>query len=89
MTKAEARRRLAKLPGWKLSGKALRRDLVLEDFLSAVGLIRKIAAKAEKLGHHPDLHLTGYRKLKIVLTTHDSGGLSPLDFKLAAAIDKL
>ena len=89
MTKVEARRRLAKLPGWKLSGKSLRRDLILEDFLSAVALIRKIAVRAEQLGHHPDLHLTGYRKLRIVLTTHDAGGLSPLDFKLAAEIDKL
>lgn len=91
MTKAEARRRLAKLPGWTLApnGKSIRRDLVLENFLAAVALIRKIAARAEKLGHHPDLHLTGYRKLKIVLSTHDAGGLSPLDFKLAAEVSPL
>jgi 4a-hydroxytetrahydrobiopterin dehydratase len=91
MTKAEARRRLLKLPGWSLApnGKSIRRELVLKDFLSAVALIRRIAPRAEALNHHPDLHLTGYRKLKVVLSTHDAGGLSPKDFRLAAEIDAL
>ena len=91
MTKTEARRRLAKLPGWFLApnGKSIRRDVALKDFLAAVALIRRIAARAEKLGHHPDLHLTGYRKLKIVLSTHDAGGLTFKDFRLAARINVL
>jgi hypothetical protein len=46
-----------------------------------------VAAEAE--GHHPDLHLTGYRHLKIELTTHAIGGLSDNDFILAAKIDAL
>jgi 4a-hydroxytetrahydrobiopterin dehydratase len=88
MTKADARRRLAKLPGWSLApnGKSIRREFVLKDFLAAVAFIRRIAVRAEKAGHHPDLHLTGYRKLKVVLSTHDAGGLSLKDFRLAAEI---
>ncbi|HXT01169.1 MAG TPA: 4a-hydroxytetrahydrobiopterin dehydratase [Elusimicrobiota bacterium] len=91
MTKAEARRRLAKLPDWTLApnGKSIRRELVLKDFLAAVALIRRVATVAEAAGHHPDLHLTGYRKLKIVISTHEAGGLSPKDFRLAAEIDEL
>lgn len=91
MTKAEARRRLAKCPGWTLApnGKSIRRVFILKNFLAAVALVRRIAVRAEKAGHHPDLHLTGYRKLKIVLSTHDAGGLSPKDFRLAAEIDAL
>jgi 4a-hydroxytetrahydrobiopterin dehydratase len=91
MTKTEARRRLLRLPWWSLApnGKSIRREFLLRDFLAGVALIRRIAARAEALNHHPDLHLTGYRKLKVVLSTHDAGGLSPLDFRLAAEIDAL
>jgi 4a-hydroxytetrahydrobiopterin dehydratase len=91
MTRAEAQKRLRRLPGWKLSPnrKAIRRDYVLKDFVAAVELIRRIAVRAEKAGHHPDLHLTGYRKLKVVLSTHDSGGLTLKDFRLAAEIEGL
>ena len=91
MKEAEALARLRRLPGWTLApnGKSIRRDYVLKDFLSVVELIRRIARRAEAMGHHPDLHLTGYRKLKVVLSTHDAGGLSLKDFRLAILIDEL
>jgi 4a-hydroxytetrahydrobiopterin dehydratase len=89
--KAEALSRLRELPGWTLApnGKSIRRDYVLKDFLAAVALIRRIAPLAQAMDHHPDLHLTGYRKLKVVLSTHDSGGLGLKDFRLAKRIDAL
>jgi 4a-hydroxytetrahydrobiopterin dehydratase len=59
----------------------------MKDFLAAVDLIKRIAPRAQKMDHHPDLHLTGYRKLKVVLSTHDAGGLSLKDFRLAAIIE--
>lgn len=79
------------LPGWRISedGKSLRRELVMRDFLAAVELIGKVAAVAEAEDHHPDLHLTGYRKLAVELSTHSIGGLSENDFILAAKIEKL
>ncbi|HEX4047303.1 MAG TPA: 4a-hydroxytetrahydrobiopterin dehydratase [Elusimicrobiota bacterium] len=91
MRKAEALARLRALPGWALAGggKAIRRDYRLKDFLAAVSLIRRIAPLAQAMDHHPDLHLTGYRELKVVLTTHDAGGLTLLDFRLAAKIEAL
>ena len=51
--------------------------------------VNRIAEIAESDGHHPDLHITGYRKLKIDLTTHAIGGLSENDFILAAKIDQV
>jgi 4a-hydroxytetrahydrobiopterin dehydratase len=91
VTKVEARKRLAKLPGWSLApnGKSIRRDYELKDFLAAVALIRRIAVRAQAADHHPDLHLTGYRRLKVVLSTHSAGGLTVKDFRLAAEIDAL
>ena len=81
---------LADVPGWELAeGKSIRRTVKCKDFLDAVGLIQKIAPLAEAEDHHPDLHLTGYRKLTIELSTHAIGGLSENDFILAAKINQL
>ena len=52
-------------------------------------LVNRIAELAEADGHHPDLHITGYRNLKVDLTTHAIGGLSENDFILAAKINKI
>jgi 4a-hydroxytetrahydrobiopterin dehydratase len=48
-----------------------------------------IAALAEREQHHPDLHVEGYRRLSVELTTHAIGGLSMNDFFLAAKIDQI
>jgi 4a-hydroxytetrahydrobiopterin dehydratase len=76
--------------GWELvEARAIRKMVKCKDFLDAVSLIQKIAPVAEAEDHHPDLHLTGYRKLTIELSTHAIGGLSENDFILAAKIDQL
>jgi 4a-hydroxytetrahydrobiopterin dehydratase len=82
---------LRDVTGWALSddGAAIRKTVACKDFMGAVGLIQRIAPLAEADNHHPDLHLTGYRKLTIELSTHAIGGLSENDFILAAKIDQL
>ncbi|MGH7197272.1 MAG: 4a-hydroxytetrahydrobiopterin dehydratase [Candidatus Omnitrophota bacterium] len=82
---------LKELPDWKLSsdGKSIRADYLMKDFLSAVDFINAVARVAETEDHHPDVHLTGYRKLAIELSTHAIGGLSENDFILAAKINTL
>ena len=81
---------LRDVKGWELiDGKAIRKTVKCKDFLDAVSLIQRIAPLAEAEDHHPDLHLTGYRKLTIELSTHAIGGLSENDFILAAKIDQL
>ena len=87
---AAARKLLEDLLGWELiDGKSIRKTLQCKDFMEAVGLIQKIALIAEAEDHHPDFHLTSYRKLAIELSTHAIGGLSENDFILAAKIDQL
>lgn len=81
---------LEDLSGWELvGGKSIRKLLKCSDFKGAVALIQKIAVIAEAEDHHPDFHLTGYRKLAIELSTHAIGGLSENDFIVAAKIDQL
>ena len=82
----------SKLPdGWHLSddGKMIYREYVMKDFMASIDLINRIARVAQGLNHHPDIHLTGYRKLRIELTTHDAGGLSENDFIAAGKINHL
>lgn len=72
-----------------MSSRSIEKEWVMKDFVAAIQFIRSIAKIAEAEGHHPDLHLTGYRNLKIELSTHAIGGLSENDFILAAKIEKL
>ena len=77
--------------GWTLTpgSKSIRREYLMKDFMAAVAFVDRIAKVAEREDHHPDIHLTGYRKLMIELSTHSIGGLSGKDFILAAKIEKL
>lgn len=76
---------------WQLAGdaKSISREYAMKDFKEAVAFVNSIASVAEAEGHHPDLHLTGYRKLRVDLATHAAGGLTENDFILAAKIDRL
>ena len=82
---------LKDLDGWELAcdGRCIQKTISCKNFLDAVNRIQRIAPIAEAEDHHPDLHLTGYRKLLIELSTHAIGGLSENDFILAAKIDAL
>ncbi len=85
-----ARDLFKEIPGWRLEhNRLLRQELILKDFDEAVRLINEIAKIADAEDHHPDLHLTGYRRLTIELSTHSVGGLTENDFVLAAKIEAL
>ncbi len=89
--RAEAEARLRKLSGWKLahSGQRIRKEWVVKNFMAGIEFFDRVARLAEDEGHHPDLHLEGYRNVAIEIWTHAIGGLSENDFILAAKIDKL
>ena len=91
LERAEAEKFCEATPGWILSddGLLISRKIVLKNFVEAIELVNRIAEVAESEGHHPDLHLTGYRNLRIDLTTHAISGLSENDFIVAAKIDQL
>jgi 4a-hydroxytetrahydrobiopterin dehydratase len=91
LSKQQSEGYLKELKDWALSAdaKSIRAEYFMKDFVCAIDFVNQIAALAEKEGHHPDIHLTGYRKLVIELSTHAIGGLSENDFILAEAIDRL
>jgi len=74
--------------GWKVNedGK-LEKLFTFGDFTEAFSFLSAVAIEAEKLNHHPEIHNV-YSKVRIELTTHDAGGLTELDFKLAEKIDQ-
>ena len=80
--------RLAAVPHWKQTGSEIVRTFDFSDFRAAMAFVNKTADLAEKAGHHPDIDIR-YNKVRLALTTHDSGGLTTHDFDLAAQIDKL
>lgn len=86
-----ARDQLRNLPGWRLThdGQRIRKDWTVRNFMAGMEFFQRVAQVAEDDGHHPDLHLEGYRKVWIELWTHAIGGLSENDFILAAKIEQL
>jgi 4a-hydroxytetrahydrobiopterin dehydratase len=80
----------ADVPLWKQdpSKPRLSREFGFKDFAAAMGFVNAVAALAEGEGHHPDIHVH-WNRVKLVLWTHDLGGLSENDFIMAAKIDRL
>ena len=87
----EAQALLVQVKGWSLvdDGKRIRRAWTARNFMAGITFFNKVAALAEQEGHHPDLHLEGYRQVAIEIWTHAIGGLSENDFILAAKINEL
>ncbi len=79
------------VPEWRVreDEKQISRTWKLKDFAASLAFINAVGAIAEAEGHHPDIHLTGYRTVTLELSTHAIGGLSENDFILATKIDQL
>ena len=91
LSREQVRALLPQVPGWEVSPDhtLLSHDYECRDFAEALAFLEQVGALAEAEGHHPDLHLTAYRYLRIELFTHAIGGLSQNDFILAAKINQL
>lgn len=84
----EIAERLAKHPEWEQRGDRIARRFRFEDFVTAFGWMASVALVAERLNHHPEWRNV-YADVEVELTTHDAGGITALDFELAAAMDRL
>jgi 4a-hydroxytetrahydrobiopterin dehydratase len=87
----EARKKaVARLKGWsEVAGRdAITKKFVFADFNQAFGFMTRVALVAEKLDHHPEW-FNVYKTVDVTLSTHDAGGLTEQDVKLAEAMDKL
>tara|TARA_B100000945_G_C19969542_1_gene406902 strand:- start:98 stop:382 length:285 start_codon:yes stop_codon:yes gene_type:complete len=75
-------------PSWVLFNDKLKKEFTFNNFIDAFAFMSKVALLSEKMNHHPNWQNT-YNKVTINLTTHDIGGISNNDIKLAESIDKL
>lgn len=78
--------KLRALPGWSRNDDTITRTFTFKGFPDAVDFITRLVAPAEEMEHHPDVDLR-YNKVIVTLSTHDQGGLTDLDFRLAALVD--
>ncbi len=78
----EAQQQLKQLQGWRITpdGKRIRKEWTVKNFMAGMDFFNRCAELAEAEGHHPDLHIEGYRNVSVELWTHAIGGLSENDF---------
>lgn len=79
---------LASLPEWKLNGNAIERSYEFPNFVQAMEFVNRVAEAAETVNHHPDITIN-YNKVKLSLTSHDSGGITQRDIRMAGKLNEL
>ena len=72
---------------WRLQEKALLADWVFADFLQAMAFMQEVAAVAHRSDHHPEWSNV-YNRVEVLLTTHDAGGVTEKDVRMARFIDE-
>lgn len=88
VTEEQLRERLVALPAWSCLNEKLHRECVFADFSEAFGFMTRVALVAEKMDHHPEWQNIA-NIVRIDLTTHDVGGITDRDFRLADKIERL
>jgi len=87
LSQNEIQNRLDKLQNWSLDQNKIIRKYKCVNFIKAIEFINLIAERAEAIDHHPDILISNYNQVTIILTTHSANGLSENDFNLAQEID--
>ena len=88
LAEAEIAEGLERLPEWTLEGKAIRRTVKAHTFMEGIRIVDTVAEASEVLNHHPDIDIR-WTTLTFVCSTHTAGGITNLDFQLAARIDQI
>src|SRR5438552_16268463 len=73
--------------GWRRDRAALTKTFTFKGFKEAMAFANRVAEAANAANHHPDIHIEGYKTVRIVLTTHATGDITDADVALARAID--
>ena len=79
---------LKAVPNWSKRAQTIRRTFAFKGFLEGIEFVNRIASKAQKLNHHPDINIR-FNKVALSLTTHDEGGITEKDFSLARQCDEV
>ena len=87
LTIKEINLHLKAVPNWLKRAQTILRTFKFEGFLKAIAFVNRIARKAQKLNHHPDIDIR-FDKVTLKLTTHDEGGITEKDFSLAGQCDE-
>ena len=88
LTDAEIQQALASLSGWQRNGGAIQRVFRFPDFKLAMQFVNKVADAAEQANHHPDIDIR-YNTVTMALVSHDSGGVTQRDVRMAETINKI
>ena len=88
LSQDEILRRLTDLPQWKQEDKALVRVQTFPEYKSALDFVYKVGLAAEEGNHHPDIFMN-FKRVTVKYWTHTARGISALDFKMAAIVEKL
>ncbi|HEY9226160.1 MAG TPA: 4a-hydroxytetrahydrobiopterin dehydratase [Gemmatimonadaceae bacterium] len=84
----EIQRALGGLPGWSRRNDALTKTYTFDKFAKGIAFVDRVAAAADEMDHHPDIDIR-YTKVTMTLSTHDAGGITQSDLKLAEKIEGL
>ncbi len=88
LTEAQIAEHMKALPEWELGSDRIKRTFRFKDFVEAFGWMSSVALVAERMNHHPEWRNV-WSTVEVELSTHDAGGLTELDMRLAAAMDAL
>jgi 4a-hydroxytetrahydrobiopterin dehydratase len=87
LTAKQVSLQLKAVPCWSKRAQTIHRTFKFEGFLKAIDFVNRIARKAQKVNHHPDIDIR-FDKVTLKLTTHDEGGITEKDFSLAGQCDE-
>ena len=88
LSQKSIRGKTARLSNWRIRGDVIVKNFEFLDFAEAMRFVNRVAKLAEAANHHPDITIN-YNRVRLALTTHDEGGLTEKDFRLAGKINKL
>lgn len=88
LSSREVKREVEKLPGWVLHGDKIEKEFHFGSYMEGIGFVNRLAQKAEEHNHHPDLEV-GWCKVKVTFTSHDTGGVTARDVRMAKEAEAL
>jgi len=88
LTDSQIREEIKNLPGWQQKDKAIQRTFQFPDFVAAMRFVNQVAEAAELANHHPDIDIR-YNKVVLSLESHDSGGVTERDVRMAGKINRV
>jgi 4a-hydroxytetrahydrobiopterin dehydratase len=88
LSDAEFNDALRSLPGWSREGGVIVKTFKFAKFADGIAFVQRVAAAADAMDHHPDIDIR-YTKIRVALSTHDAGGITAMDTRLAGQIESV